>query len=147
MLVPCGHTLDSVCPACAERARALRAEQCREGWHLEDEPVIDPDPATDDQQWWLEQRAEAQLLRDQAAAAGEDTADLDELIAELDERDHPRRDPRQGAPGPAGAAAPLHPPPPGRPRPAPPQGQPPARSGRSTPRRTARRSGRRCSSP
>jgi len=32
VLVPCGHTLASVCPACAERATTLRAAQCREGW-------------------------------------------------------------------------------------------------------------------
>ena len=44
VLVPCGNTLASVCPACAERARTLRAVQCREGWHLEDEPDIDPEP-------------------------------------------------------------------------------------------------------
>ena len=67
VLVPCGHTLASVCPACAERAKTLRAAQCREGWHLEAEPVIDPDPATEDQQWWVEKRAEAQVMRDQAA--------------------------------------------------------------------------------
>ena len=42
VLVPCGHTLASVCPSCAERARSLRAAQCREGWHLEDEPDITP---------------------------------------------------------------------------------------------------------
>src|ERR1700761_7202987 len=52
VLVPCGHTLASVCPACAERARALRATQCREGWHLESEPVMNPDEATDDQKGW-----------------------------------------------------------------------------------------------
>ena len=84
VLVPCGHTLASVCPSCAERARALRAAQCREGWHLETEPVMDPDPATEDQRWWIGQRAEAQRLRDQADAAGEDTGDLDELLTELD---------------------------------------------------------------
>ena len=44
VLVPCGHTLASVCPSCAERARSLRAAQCREGWHLEDEPDITPEP-------------------------------------------------------------------------------------------------------
>ena len=49
VLIPCGHTLASVCPPCAERARILRAAQCREGWHLDHEPVIDPDPATEDQ--------------------------------------------------------------------------------------------------
>ena len=42
VLVPCGHTLARVCPACADRAKTLRAAQCREGWHLEDEPDITP---------------------------------------------------------------------------------------------------------
>jgi hypothetical protein len=84
VLVPCGHTLASVCPSCAERARTLRAAQCREGWHLEDEPDLTPDPATDTQQHWVVLRAEAQQMRDQAAAAGQDTTDLDELIRELD---------------------------------------------------------------
>jgi hypothetical protein len=37
VLVPCGHTLASVCPACAERAVDLRASQCREGGYLEAE--------------------------------------------------------------------------------------------------------------
>jgi len=50
----------SVCPSCSERARTLRAAQCREGWHLEAEPDLTPDPATDDQQWWVVLRAEAQ---------------------------------------------------------------------------------------
>ena len=85
VLVPCGHTLASACPSCAERARTLRAAQCREGWHLEDEPDIQPDPATEDQRWWIEKRAEAQQLRDQAAAVGQDITDLEELITELDE--------------------------------------------------------------
>ena len=85
VLVPCGHTLANVCPSCAERARSLRATQCREGWHLEDEPDIQPDPATEDQQWWVVLRAEAQQQRDTAAAAGADTTDYDELITELDE--------------------------------------------------------------
>ena len=59
--------------------------QCREGWHLEDEPDLTPDPATEDQQWWVTMRAEAQQLRDQADEDGQDTADFDELIRELDE--------------------------------------------------------------
>jgi hypothetical protein len=85
VLVPCGHTLAHVCPSCAERARTPRAAQCREGWHLEDEPDLTPDPATEDQQWWVTMRAEAQRDRDQAAAVGHDTTDFDELITELDE--------------------------------------------------------------
>ena len=48
-------------------------------------PTSSPTRATDDQQWWIENRAEVQAQRDQAAAAGEDTEDLEELLAELDE--------------------------------------------------------------
>jgi hypothetical protein len=86
VLVPCGHTLASVCLACAEGAKSLRAVQCREGWHLDTEPIIEPDAPTDDQQWWVEKRAEAQAMRDQADAdGGHDIEDLDALTSELDE--------------------------------------------------------------
>jgi hypothetical protein len=87
VLVPCGHTLASVCPSCADRAMTLRAAQCREGWHLDTEPVIVPDNASDEQRTWTEHRADAQQIRDQAATdgLGELTAELDELTAELDE--------------------------------------------------------------
>ena len=40
VMVPCGTTLASICPPCADRAKTLRAAQCREGWHLEDEPDL-----------------------------------------------------------------------------------------------------------
>ena len=146
VLVPCGHTLASVCPACAERAKSLRAAQCREGWHLEDEPDIQPGPATEDQKWWITQRAEAQQVRDLIAAAGDDTADFDELITELDDQITELGRPRESRPGQACAAAPLHPPPPGRPGPAHAARSAPARSARPTPPRTARPSARRCSS-
>ncbi len=84
VLVPCGHTLASSCPACAERNKTLRAAQCREGWHLEDEPDIEPDPVTDGQKRLAELRAEAQQHRDLADHAGADTSGYDEYIAELD---------------------------------------------------------------
>ena len=61
-----------------------RAAECREGWHLEDEPELTPDKATGLQQHWVALRAEAQQMRDQAATAGRDTTDLNELIRELD---------------------------------------------------------------
>ncbi len=70
VLIPCGHTLASVCPPCAERARLLRAAQCREGWHLDHEPVVDPDPATEDQRALITGRAEAQEVRDLLADDG-----------------------------------------------------------------------------
>jgi hypothetical protein len=84
VLVPCGHTLASVCPACAERAKTLRAAQCREGWHLDTEPVMEPEPADCVQKMWTEHRADTQKERDHATAAGQNTAELDELAADLD---------------------------------------------------------------
>ncbi|MGH3220328.1 MAG: replication initiator [Streptosporangiaceae bacterium] len=84
VLVPCGHTLASACPACADRNKTLRAAQCREGWHLEDEPAIQADPATEDQKRLAELRAEAQQHRDLADQAGAEVTGYDELIAELD---------------------------------------------------------------
>ena len=84
VIVPCGATLATLCPACAERAKSLRAAQCREGWHLEDEPIPPPAPPDDWQAWLLEQRAELQQLRDRMHAAGDETAGLDELIGEVD---------------------------------------------------------------
>ena len=35
VLVPCGHTLASVCPSCAERAKVLRAARCAGRWAAE----------------------------------------------------------------------------------------------------------------
>jgi hypothetical protein len=84
VMIPCGATLASICPPCAERARSLRISQCREGWHLEDEP--DPGPSAPDQaqEYWLTLRAEAQVQRDRAEARGEDVTDYDMLIGEFD---------------------------------------------------------------
>jgi hypothetical protein len=86
VLIPCGHTLASVCPPCAERARLLRAAQCREGWHLDHEPVIEPDPANQEQRALITGRGEAQEDRDLLASAGLDVGELDERIGELDEQ-------------------------------------------------------------
>jgi hypothetical protein len=84
VMMPCGATLASICPPCAERAKSLRAAQCREGWHLQDEPVAGSPAPDETQEYWLTLRAEAQVQRDRAQAANEDTSDLDELLAELD---------------------------------------------------------------
>src|SRR5260370_14618888 len=84
VLVPCGATLAAVCPGCAERAKSLRAVQCREGWHLENEPIRQPAPPDDWQAWLLAQRADAQQLRDHSTAERPDISQLDALIGELD---------------------------------------------------------------
>src|ERR1017187_10478201 len=85
VLVPCGHTLAAVCPSCAERKRTLRAAQCRDGWHLDREPIVQADDPDDEQRMWVEKRAEVQQWRDSAEAAGGDTAEDDALIGDLDE--------------------------------------------------------------
>ena len=81
VLIPCGSTLARVCPPCAERARVLRAAQCREGWHLEDEPTADPRPPGDHQRRLVETLADLQAGRDH----GEDTAGLDDLMDAVEE--------------------------------------------------------------
>jgi len=82
--LPCRSTLEAACPPCAERARNLRAEQCRTGWHLDTEPDLTPADPDESQEFWLTARAAAQTQRDKAAANGQDTAELDQLLAELD---------------------------------------------------------------
>ena len=47
---PCGATRDSKCPPCARKNRRLRMQQCREGWHLDEEPERpEPDSAPGEQ--------------------------------------------------------------------------------------------------
>jgi hypothetical protein len=84
IMKPCGATLAAICPPCAERAKSLRISQCREGWHLEDEPDLGPIAPDEMQEYWLTLRAQAQVRRDRAEARGEDVTGLDELIGELD---------------------------------------------------------------
>jgi hypothetical protein len=132
-----------------ERAKALRAAQCREGWHLEDEPDLTPAAPDELQEFWLTLRAEAQLRRDTAVMAAQDTTDYDELIDELDieitragvrgtvtnhGRDGKQRARRSRSTRRRQDAAPL---PSARSRPAPPGG--------CSPRRMARSTGPRCS--
>ncbi|MEU8383687.1 replication initiator [Streptosporangium sp. NPDC048865] len=82
--LPCGATMESKCPACARRARALRAVQCREGWHMTAEPIRDPAEATEEQRQLVVTRAEWEVWRAEAEILGEDTTALDLAIADLD---------------------------------------------------------------
>jgi hypothetical protein len=154
VMIPCGATLASICPSCAERAKMLRVVQCREGWHLEDEPDPGPPAPDETQQYWLTLRAEAQVQRDRAAARSEDVTVYDALIAELDaevtragvrgtvttsngvERTGQRR---PGGPGLPGAAR--------TPRTCPSGTSPRGRSAKCSLPRTTGPTGRRCSSP
>ncbi|MEV4097259.1 replication initiator [Streptosporangium saharense] len=82
--LPCATTNEAKCPPCAQRNKQLRKAQCREGWHLDVEPVTEPHPATDDQKWLIEFRADVQARRDAAERDGQDTTDWDEAIAGID---------------------------------------------------------------
>ncbi|PKK16243.1 replication initiator [Thermomonospora sp. CIF 1] len=87
--VPCGHTLASVCPSCAERKRKLRAVQCGQGWHLDSEPVIERADPDAQQRHLMQLRAHAQARRDAVEATGRpdehgDLAWWDGLLLELD---------------------------------------------------------------
>lgn len=44
--IACGSTLEESCAPCATKARRLRMAQCREGWHLMEEP---PENESDDE--------------------------------------------------------------------------------------------------
>ncbi|TDE12699.1 replication initiation protein [Jiangella asiatica] len=46
VVIACGATRAKVCPSCADTARRLRIQQCREGWHLDHDP---PRPEPDNQ--------------------------------------------------------------------------------------------------
>jgi hypothetical protein len=85
--VPCGSTVESVCGPCARKARALRMAQCREGWHLADEPDFTPDPPTDEQKAQLVVRADlvAQYRQAVTNGRGADADELREAIHEADE--------------------------------------------------------------
>ncbi|HEX6235985.1 MAG TPA: replication initiator, partial [Acidimicrobiales bacterium] len=48
--ISCGSTREDKCPPCADRAKRLRIQQCREGWHLDTEPEHHPaDPYPDEE--------------------------------------------------------------------------------------------------
>ncbi|MDH2429777.1 replication initiation protein [Sphaerisporangium sp. TRM90804] len=84
--IPCGATLDTKCEPCAKRAVQLRKAQCREGWHLEAEPLAERDTPTERQVWLIEERADAQALRELAEQAGGDLEVWDEVITDLDDQ-------------------------------------------------------------
>ncbi|WP_328612290.1 replication initiator protein [Amycolatopsis sp. NBC_00345] len=56
--VPCGSTVESVCLPCARKAKALRQAQCREGWHLDEEPKLASKAPTEDHKELLTFRAD-----------------------------------------------------------------------------------------
>lgn len=85
--VPCGSTREDVCRPCADKARRLRMVQCREGWHLEEEPVPPRVEPTARQKELMATRADLHAAHSLARAQGdEDTCEeIREVVAELDD--------------------------------------------------------------
>jgi hypothetical protein len=77
--VPCGSTVESVCLPCAKKAKALRQAQCREGWHLTEEPDFTPEPPTGDQKELLTYRADLMKAYQELG----DDPEADELREEI----------------------------------------------------------------
>ncbi|KPM54687.1 replication initiation protein [Frankia sp. R43] len=85
--VPCGATLASKCPPCAEKTRRLRMAQCKAGWHLDDEPLPDPDPPTDEAKILAGFRADLEVVRHDAERDSDPAgvAEIDALIGQVDD--------------------------------------------------------------
>ncbi|MBC8094156.1 MAG: replication initiation protein [Pseudonocardia sp.] len=81
--IACGATLAAKCPPCAEKARRLRMVQCREGWHLDDEPLPPADDPTAEQKSIVEYRAALEAAR--VDSPPDQLDDLDSAIAEADQ--------------------------------------------------------------
>ncbi|SEP51060.1 hypothetical protein SAMN04489732_115128 [Amycolatopsis saalfeldensis] len=80
--VPCGSTVESQCLPCARKAKALRQAQCREGWHLAEEPVITREKPSETQTELLTYRADLAAHYREVVAAGNE-AEAEELRAEV----------------------------------------------------------------
>ncbi|GAY12624.1 replication initiator [Pseudonocardia sp. N23] len=84
--VPCGSTREDKCRPCAEKARRLRMVQCRQGWHLEDEPVTAPADPTEAQKELMAVRADLHAAHALAREAGDETEceNIADAVAEID---------------------------------------------------------------
>ena len=103
--VPCGSTREDQCRPCAEKARRLRMAQCRQGWHLDHEPVIERATPTEAQEVLMATRA------DLAAAYAECQTDGDQAACEQIAESVAELDTELRAAGVRGRLTPLDPPP------------------------------------
>jgi len=84
--VPCGSTREDQCTPCADKARRLRMTQCRQGWHLDTEPVTKRTKPTDEHTELMATRADLLAAYKQCKSLGDqDSAEqIAESVAELD---------------------------------------------------------------
>jgi hypothetical protein len=84
--VPCGSTREDVCRPCSDKARRLRMAQCREGWHLEEEPVPSPAAPTEEQKQLTATRADLHAAYTRAREDGDEQTceEIRDAVEELD---------------------------------------------------------------
>jgi hypothetical protein len=84
--VPCGSPREDQCRPCADKARRLRMAQCRDGWHLDTEPVIDRAKPSEQQTELMAARADLAAAYTQCQALGDEASceQIAESVAELD---------------------------------------------------------------
>ncbi|MGQ0719890.1 MAG: replication initiator [Pseudonocardiales bacterium] len=84
--VPCGSTREDQCRPCADKARRLRMVQCRQGWHLEAEPVTERTAPTEEQQELLAARADLVAVHAECREIGDEATceQIAESVTELD---------------------------------------------------------------
>jgi hypothetical protein len=84
--VPCGSTRDDQCSPCADKARRLRMAQCRQGWHLDTEPVIERAAPTEEHKELMAARADLVAAYTECKTRGDEISceQISESVAELD---------------------------------------------------------------
>jgi hypothetical protein len=84
--VPCGSTREDQCRPCAEKARRLRMLQCRQGWHLEEEPITERARPSEEHQELMAARADLLAAYTECKTRGDEISceQLADSVAELD---------------------------------------------------------------
>ena len=86
--IPCGSTREDQCRPCADKARRLRMAQCRQGWHLDEEPEIEREEPSDEQKELMTARADLFLAYAHCRESADELSceQIAESVAELDDQ-------------------------------------------------------------
>jgi hypothetical protein len=103
--VACGSTRADQCQPCAEKARRLRMAQCRQGWHLDTEPVTDRVTPSEDHMELMAARVDLVAAYTECKTRGDEISceQIADSVAEVDTE--------LRAAGVRGRLSPLDPPP------------------------------------
>jgi hypothetical protein len=84
--VACRSTRDDQCHPCADKARRLRMAQCRQGWHLDTEPVTNRATPTEEHRELMTTRADLISVHAECKAIGDVLVceQIAESVAEID---------------------------------------------------------------